>query len=202
MHRLAAVEHAALRASLELQNPAVRRSRSTSDAYQSPLSQTAKNSSLDGHPRPALSPMIHQSPISPSDTLARDQPPPPSEIGLKWSLEWHPTRSNPTPAPHPLDTRVLRLIPTFPALNPSLRADPRRCPAPCAHLQDQCPSLPKPVHGPELTARVACDTSPQACHSLTCSQDAPARVPPHCPALHSHPQNHNPGLQKPTHGQN
>ena len=44
MHRLAAVEHAALRASLELQNPAVRRSRSTSDAYQSPKSRKAPKS--------------------------------------------------------------------------------------------------------------------------------------------------------------
>ena len=52
MHRLAAVEHAALRASLEAQNPDVRRSRSTSDAYQSPESHSVQNWSLDEHPRP------------------------------------------------------------------------------------------------------------------------------------------------------
>ena len=72
----------------------------------------------------------------------------------------HPQQSDPCTTP--IDTRVLRLIPTFPALNPSLRADPRRCPAPCAHLQDQCPSLPEPIHGPELTACVACDTAGQS----------------------------------------
>ena len=199
MHRLAAVEHAALRAAFELQNPAVWRSRSTSDAYQSLLYHTAKISALDGHPRPSLSPMIHQSPNSPSDVLARARPPLPSETGLKSSLEQHPTSSNVTPAPHPSVPHTPRLFPTFWSMIQSPPLDPRRCPSHYAHLQDHCPSLQKPVHGPELTACVACDTSPQACHSLTCSQEAPARVPPHCPALHSHPQDHNPGLRKPTH---
>ena len=162
MHRLAAVEHAALRAAIELQNPAVRRSRSTSDAYQSPLYHTAKISTLDGHPRPALSPMIHQPPISPSDTLARDRPPPPSKIGLESSLEQHPTSSNMTLAPHPLDTHTPRLFPTFWSMIQSPPSDPRHHPTLHPHLQDHNPGLQKPTSRPGLTASVAHDTAGQS----------------------------------------
>ena len=162
MHPPPAVEHAALRAPIEPGNPATERSRSTSDANQSQMSLPVQKWSLDGHLRPSLFPMLHQPPTSHSGKPVRDRPPPPSEISPKWSLEWHPIHSHQTLAPHPLCTRVLRSVPTFWPMIPSLPADPRHCPALHSHPQNHNPGLQKPTHWPELTARVACDTAGQS----------------------------------------
>ena len=159
MHRLAAVEHAALRATLEPRNPATERRPSVSDALQSQKSHPVQISTLDGHPSHSSHPMLSQFPNSPSGMSVCDQSPLPREKSQSWNPEWHSIDNNPTHAAYPLDTHMLCTIPTFPAMNPSLRANPRRCPAPCTHPQDHYPSLLQPIHEPELTTRVAFDTA-------------------------------------------
>ena len=117
-----------------------------------------------------------------SRTPVCDQPPLPRKKSPSWNPEWHPIDDTLTHATHTSDTRMLRPIPTIPAMNPSLRTNPRRCPAPCTHPQDHYPRLPKPIQEPRLTTRVACDTTPQmhpssaSRHYTAAGERPPARV--------------------------
>ena len=182
MRRLAAVEHSALRAAHEPHNPATERRPSETDALKSQSSLPVQISTLDQRPSHSSHPMFSQFPNSPSGTPVCDQPPLPRKKSPSWNPEWHPIDDTLTHATHTSDTRMLRPIPTIPAMNLSLRTNPRRCPAPYTHPQDHYPRLPKPIQEPRLTTRVACDTTPQmhpssaSRHYTAAGERPPARV--------------------------